>query len=233
MQQVPFEKSHTRPMIGVIAPAYRHVINVLRSSSSDARVWMAGALIASCAVSACVVVTIGANERGIDDALLVTGRMSFLLFWPAYVGSAAAALFGSSLNVLKRQARNFGLAFASAHIVHLFLVAWLCYIGAAPPVGTFVFFGVAVVWTYLLAIISIGRLQIAVGQRMWRLINVVGLNYIAFAFSFDFMRFPPDLSFRYVVLYLPFVLLTIGCFGLRICAWAARQVRSDSVNVVR
>ena len=200
---------------------------------SDVRVWMAAAFCIAFVASACVMATIGANERGISDALLLTGRVSFLLFWPAYAGGAAASLFGSAFNVLRRWRRHFGLSFASAHIVHLGLVAWLCSIGAAPPITSFVIFGIAVAWTYLLAAASIGRLQATIGQRGWQLISIVGLNYIAFAFALDFVQFPPDFSPKYVVGYLPFAVLTLGGFGLRACAWAARLIRTDSVNLVR
>lgn len=193
----------------------------------DTRLWMAVAFLVEFLLAAGVVVMVGANERGIDDALLLTGRASFVLFWPAYAGGAAAALFGTPLRTLKQWGRNFGLAFASGHIVHLGLVAWLCAIGAAPPMISFVFFGIAVMWTYLLALVSVSRLQRAIGQRQWRLISFVGLNYIAFAFAFDFMRSTPEANFRYVVGYLPFTVLAIGGIALHIFAWAVRLARRD------
>jgi hypothetical protein len=48
----------------------------------------------------------------------VTVRFSFLLFWPAYAGSALWALFGQTFLPLKRRGREFGLAFASVHRPH-------------------------------------------------------------------------------------------------------------------
>ncbi|MGB9118854.1 hypothetical protein [Bradyrhizobium sp.] len=85
-------------------------------------------------------------------ALQMTARLSFLLFWPAFSAGAMTALFGPAFQPFKQRAREFGLAFASAHLVHIALVVWLTYIGAVPPRGTFVFFGVAALWTYLLAL---------------------------------------------------------------------------------
>src|SRR5208283_952478 len=109
----------------------------------------------------------GTGEKGIDAALRATARLSFLLFWVAYAGSAMASLFGSPFQTLKLRAREFGLAFASAQLVHIGLVVWLCLIGAAPDVSTFVFFGIALVWVYLLALFSIGRLRRALGPGSW------------------------------------------------------------------
>lgn len=191
-------------------------------SASDVRSWMAGSFIVALAAAAIMVKIVGADERGIDDALLLTGRISFLLFLPAYAGSAAAALFGPAFAAVKRHGRHFGLAFASAHVVHLGLVAWLCYAGAAPPAASFVFFGIAAAWAYLLAIVSAQTFQKAVGHRGWQLIKLIGLNYIAAAFAADFMRAPPDADAKYLLGYLPFIMLAAGGFALRIIAWAAR-----------
>jgi len=65
----------------------------------------------------------GAGERGTHVALQATARLSFVLFWPAYCAAALAALFGPSFQPLQRHVREFGLAFAAAHLVHLGLVA--------------------------------------------------------------------------------------------------------------
>jgi hypothetical protein len=123
-------------------------------------------------------------------ALLVTARLAFLLFWPAYAGSALVSLFGPACRQLQRHGREFGLAFAGVLLVHLGLVMWLCLIGAAPSESTFVFFGIAVVWAYLLALFSIGSMQQLIGAKGWWLLRMVGMNYVAYAFAIDFLR--PD-----------------------------------------
>src|SRR6202142_3557604 len=152
-------------------------------------VWMAAAFCAALGMAVLVLAVFGTDERGTDIALQVTARFSFLLFWPAYAAGAMLALFGPIFEPFKGRAREFGLAFASAHLVHLALVAWLSYIGHAPSGGVFVFFGVAVLWTYLLALFSIRRLQQALGSRGWWFLRVVGLNYIAYAFAVDFLKY--------------------------------------------
>jgi hypothetical protein len=119
------------------------------------------------------------------------------------------ALFGPVFEPFKGRAREFGLAFASAHLVHLALVAWLTYIGHAPSRGVFVFFGVAVLWTYLLALFSIRHLQQALGSKGWWFFRVVALNYIAYAFASDFLRYPQLGSIKYLAGYAPFAILSV------------------------
>ena len=171
--------------------------------------WIGSAFCMALLLAALVLAALGPEERGTDVALQMTARFSFLLFWPAYAAGALTALFGSAFESLKRHVRDFGLAFASAHLVHLGLVAWLTYIGHAPARETFVFFGVAVLWTYLLALFSIGRLQQALGRSGWWFLRVVGLNYIAYAFAVDFLKYPQLGSIKYLAGYLPFAVLSV------------------------
>jgi hypothetical protein len=159
-------------------------------------------------------------------ALQATARLSFVLFWPAYCAAALAALFGPSFQPLQRRVREFGLAFAAAHLVHLGLVAWLTYNGHAPPRGTFIFFGIATLCTYSLALFSVSRLQRALGDSGWWLLRIVGLNYIAFAFAADFLRLPASASTKYLMGYLPFVLLAVAGPVLRLAAFGQRVLAS-------
>jgi hypothetical protein len=165
---------------------------------------------------------VGSGQRGTDIALQATGRLSFLLFLPAYAGSAAAAVFGPRCQWLKHHARNFGLAFAAAHLVHLGLVGWLCWIGAAPPLSAFIFFGIAVAFTYIFALFSIDSLTPVLGSRSRWLLWTVGLNYIAYAFAVDFISDPLGGSPEHVAEYLPFAILAICGPVLRLSALVLR-----------
>ena len=69
-----------------------------------------------------------------------------------------------------------GLAFAAALSVHLGIVASLCVIGHAPDLHTFVIFGVAAGFTYLLALLSIRQVRQALPQKLWLLIRTVATN---------------------------------------------------------
>jgi len=172
-------------------------------------VWIGGAFCAALGLAGVALAALGPGEQGTDVALQMTARLSFLLFWLAYTGAALTTLFGPAFAPLKQRAREFGLAFASAHLVHLALIAWLVNIGASPSRGTFVFFGIAVLWTYLLALFSIVPMQRMLGSIGWWLLRLVGLNYIAYAFAVDFLRVSPVASLKYVTGYLPFAVLCL------------------------
>jgi hypothetical protein len=197
----------------------------VRSRSIDA-LWIFSAVCAALTLAASVTLALGAKQEGIDAALAATARLMFLLFWPAYSGGALVALFGAVFQPLKKHAREFGLAFASALLVHLGLVAILCLIGAAPDAATFVFFGIGAVWAYLLALFSIPRLRLALGPRNWWLLSNVGMNYVAYAFIVDFLQQPLHGGVRHVVEYLPFAVLSLMGPGLRLAAYMQRIGRS-------
>jgi hypothetical protein len=190
--------------------------------TAPVRVWMASAFCAELGLAAGVLIALGAQKGGILVALAATARLAFLLFWPAYSAGALVSLFGPTFQPLKQRAREFGLAFASAQLVHLGLVVWLCLIGAAPGVSTFILFGIAAVWVYVLALFSINRLHQALGPKYWRLLSIVGMNYIAYAFAVDFLKNPLHGGVWQVVKYLPFTVLAFAGPGLRLAAWTQR-----------
>ena len=144
--------------------------------------WMCSAFFAALVLAGGVLSALGAGEGGIHAALEATARLMFLLFWPAYAGSALVSLFGAAFQPFKRHAREFGLAFVSTLLVHLGLVARLCLIGAAPHASTFIFFGAAAVFAYLLAIFSFDAPHRAFGPQYWGLLSKVGMNYLALRF---------------------------------------------------
>ena len=184
--------------------------------------WMGSAFCAALALAAAMLATKGAGSKGTTAALLLTARLSFLLFWPAYAGAALAALFGSVFQWAKRHGREFGLAFASAQLVHLCLVAWLCAAIAVPDLQTFVVFGIAVFWVYLLAILSNGRLQRAIGPKVWRVLRIVRMNYVAVAFALDFLKEPFGGGLKHVAEYAPFATLAVAGPVLRITVLSLR-----------
>jgi len=195
-------------------------------SRPNAARWMALAFLAAAVVALLVLAVLGAGERGTSDALIVTARISFLLFWPAYAGGALATLFGPAFQPLKRRGREFGLAFASAHTVHVGLVGWLCWIGAAPVVGVFVFFGIALACMYLLALGSLAPVRRALGPVGWRVLRIGGMNYIAYAFAVDFLKVQHYGSPRFLVAYLPFAVLSVVGPALVFAALMLRAARS-------
>jgi hypothetical protein len=157
---------------------------------------------------------------------MATGRLAFLLFFPAYVGGALTALFGDLFLPVRKRAREFGLAFAAAILVHLGLVVCLSIIRAGPSAGTFAIFGPAAAFTLLLACLSFSRVRRLLPDKVWRPIRAVATNYIAFAFLYDFAHFP---SSKGHLTYLPFAALAIVGPLLKLAAWA-KAVGSVALN---
>jgi hypothetical protein len=102
--------------------------------------------------------------------------------WLAYAGSAMATLLSPPFSGLARNGREFGLAFASAQLVHVGLIV------ASRSGAGMAFFWVGIVFTYLLALFSLPRLRDAMGSRLWRISMVIALNYIALVFAVDSSR---------------------------------------------
>jgi hypothetical protein len=181
---------------------------------------------AFCAALALVIVVfaaMGAGEKGTGIALRLTGRLSLLLFWPAYAGAAMAALFGPRFGILARHGRDFGLAYASAQLVHVGVVAHLVSISGRAIVASIMpFFAVGVVWTYVLALSSLGRLSNVFSSSFCRILRNIGLEYLALVFFADLVLLPIGDHTNRPFEYLPFSILIIVGPVLRMAAMVGR-----------
>jgi hypothetical protein len=204
---------------------------------------MAAAFCAALALAVAVVAVVGIGGHGFQVALDATARLNFFLFWPAYAGGALTALFGNVFAPLRDNGRNFGLAFGAALPVHLGLVVCLCAIGDAPGAMTFIVFGAAAFFVYLLALLSIPLVRRALPDRYWPPIRLLAMNYIALAFLKDFARHGigsfQDIvlygtgGFKDIIMYVPFAALAIVGPMLRFAAWMQklrRQARKVSIR---
>jgi hypothetical protein len=192
-------------------------------------VWMGAAFGIALVIAVTVLAICGTGNAGIRLALELTARWSFLLFWLAYAGNAVAVLFG--VDRLAGRGREFGLAFAAAHLVHIGLVIWLYQISLRPVLapGLFVFFMLGLFWTYLLAGLSFGGVK-TIGPAAWRGIRFLGMNYILIAFGRDFVLpviypKPSQINPGHYLFYAPFLVLSIAAPLL-----AALAARRKSVN---
>ena len=184
---------------------------------------MGAAFCAALCLAVVLLAAFGPGERGTGIALRVTGRLSFLLFWPAYAGGAMAALAGPRFGMLARHGRDFGLAFASAQLPHLGLVVWIGWISHQSVVeATMPFFAVGIVWTYVLALSSVERLYNLFSPTLWRILRNVGLEYIALVFFADFVIGPIQQGGRRPIEYVPFGVLLIAGSLLRLAALVRR-----------
>jgi hypothetical protein len=183
--------------------------------------WIITAFLIALASVAVVLAIFGVGERGTAIALRLTARWSFLLFWPAYTGSAMARLLGPRLAGLASRGRDFGLAFASAQVVHVGLVLWLFYL-APRANGGMVFFWIGILCTYLLALFSLPRLREILGPQLWRIFCTIAMEYITLVFAADFILIPLQASGlgKYPPSYLPFALMLVGGVGMRVASFA-------------
>jgi hypothetical protein len=178
------------------------------------------------AVAALVVGFAGADNKGIRLALELTARFSFLLFFFAYAGNALAGLFGWAM--LKGRAREFGLSFASAHLVHIGLVVWLGVVLGRVPLtgGILLFFLIALFFTYLLAALSFGGVKTL--SPAWPPLRFIAMNFILVSFGRDFLMpvlypKPAQVNLGHFAFYAPFLALAIAAPLLTLAAHARRS----------
>jgi hypothetical protein len=192
---------------------------------------MSAAFCSALALVVVVLAIMGTGEKGTGIALRLTGRFSFLLFWPAYAGAAMAALFGPRFGILARHRRNFGLAYASAHLVHVGLVAHLVSMSRRPFVESMMpFFAVGVVWTYLLALSSWQQFSHLLSPNLWRVLRNSGLEYLAIVFFADLVLQPIRGHTNHPFEYLPFSIFIIVGSILRLASIISTWGRSFHRN---
>lgn len=194
---------------------------------------MAAALGIALVLAAIVLGLMGTGTKAIVGALRLTARWSFLLFWMAYAAGPLAVLFGPAFAPLARYAREFGLAYAAAQLVHLGLVVWLFRLSPQPPVSGWplAFFAIGMAWTYVLAVSSFPPWSRLLGARSLRLLRLGGMNYILLAFADDFVHavMGPGARFgslAYDLAYVPFLALLALAPLLRLAAGVRKRRRT-------
>jgi hypothetical protein len=184
--------------------------------------WMAGSLAVALAIVLIARMVAPPGTR-VGVALQATARWSFILFWFAYAGNALAVVFGPRFQAIAYRCRDFALSFASAHLAHLGVVAWLLLSNDTPIARTaFSFFGIGVFWTYLLALLSIKSLAAKLDPRVLRTLRTIGVEYIALVFLVDFAKNPFQDGMN-LLIYLPFIALAIAGPLLRLAAAIKRM----------
>jgi hypothetical protein len=166
----------------------------------------------------------GTDTTGLDRSLQSNALLAFILFWPAYAGSALKTLFGSAFEPVSWRGRDFSLAFAAAQLVSAGLFLWLWQISSQTPFAhpRFVLFAVGLVSTFVIAAISFRGPAHAIGQGCYRLLRGLGMETISFAFLLGFLSHPLHGNIRSLLLYVPLVTVSILGTLLRFGAWASR-----------
>jgi len=194
--------------------------------------WMLTAFAVALAIAGVTLSLRGAGEAGTVLGLRLTARWSYLWFWSAYTASAWASLLAPQLRSVGMRARDFGLAFAAAHLVHLGLVVWLYRIAEHPPgAGSLEFFGVAVLFTYLLALLSFRRFAGWLTPRAASVIRTVGVEYIALAFLVDFAKDPLRPTLGHVLGYDVFLALGVLGYALRVTTLVRRHQTHEPIGL--
>lgn len=179
---------------------------------------VAAAFLAALGLAAAILAVFGSGERGTVLALRATARLSFLLFWPAYAGSALAALSG--WEAAGCHGRDWGLAFAAAHLVHVGLILWLYQgLGEAPiRGGVLVFDGLGLAAVGVLVALSAGRVRRWLPVPAWRRLRDLALHMVALVFLADFVLAPLRFGAPHPFQVLPFTALTLLAGLLRLAA---------------
>jgi hypothetical protein len=188
---------------------------------------MGAAFAVALAITVAVFALRGIDNKSIRLALELTARWSFTLFWLAYAGGALATLFG--WQSLAGRGRELGLAFATAHLVHVGLVIELGIVMGRVPLsgGLLLFFLIGLLFTYLLALLSFGGAK-AMGPVAWKTLRFVGMNYILIAFARDFVLpviypKPTQYNVAHFIAYAPFAAASIAAPLLVLVAMARRR----------
>lgn len=201
-----------------------HLMHPAGHERSETGAWVLSAVAVALVIAGASLAWRGFAEEGTALALKLTARWSFLWFWAAYTAGAWATLCGPRLSAVAARTRAFGLAFAAAHLVHVGLVVWFYRVAVHPPgTRTLEFFGVAVFFTYLLALLSFRRIAAWLTPRALSVIRTLGVEYIALAFLVDFVNHPFRLTFRHALTYVPFVTLGLLAYAVRLAALARRH----------
>jgi hypothetical protein len=180
------------------------------------------------------VYALAAPTHRLGMALRATARWSLFCFCLATYGGALTALFGSLFQALARRGRDFGLAFAAAQSLHIGLVVWLFYSSpnAIPPMLYLIVFFIGVFWVYVLAAFSLSStLSTWLGATQWKIVRKIGVEYIAFAFAFDFATRAFAGNLANALHYSPLLAAAVGGPLLRIAAAIKR--RTSAANTAR
>lgn len=221
------ERASRLPGEGNALPDNRNALRKMNRNSIPL-LWIGPAFGVSLALTAIVLAVHGVNHDSLVLALRVTARWAFLFFWIAYTGRALVTLFGPALAPLAR-GREFGLAYAAAMLAHVGILVWMYQLTGRAPLtgGGLVFFSIGILFTYVLAVFSIGRLGDALGPWGWRALKFVAMNYILYAFETDFVSvFLQPATDVSVVTYAPFAVMTLAAPFIVLAAAAHRHLEA-------
>lgn len=173
------------------------------------------ALVAGLLVSVTLAGAADALE-GWQLAARFTARLAFLVFLPVYIASAWHRLApGAASRWLMRNRRSLGLAFATAHTVHLVaLTVFNRMAGQVPDPSALVVGGGAYVMLLAMALTSNDAAVRRLGPRRWKRLHAVGIHWLWFVFAFSYAGRVAEGQLRF----LPLLALALFALALRLTA---------------
>ncbi len=149
-----------------------------------------------------------------------TARVGYPIFLIAYLASTVARLWPSdSTRSFLATRRQWGLAFAFTHSVHLVALSGYTYLaGTIPKIATLIGGGGAYVILFAMALTSNDASQRRLGDT-WKWLHRLGIHWLWFIFAFTYFgrMLIPGRRIEGAI----FFGLAIGSLGLRL--WAKRR----------
>ena len=176
------------------------------------------ALAGTLAIAVIVVSVASADavDEGWRHAARYTARFSFFCFLPVYVASAWQRLAPSRVSrwVMKNR-RSLGLAFATAHTVHLgALITFSTMAETAPGLTSLIGGGGAYVMMFAMVATSNDAAVRRLGARNWQRLHRVGVHWLWFIFAFSYAGRVASGQLFFV----PLVGVALLALGVRIAA---------------
>ncbi|MEP6786523.1 MAG: hypothetical protein ABI898_12415 [Sphingomonadales bacterium] len=142
-----------------------------------------------------------------------TARVSFAVFLVVYLASSLWRLRRNELTrTILRRRRQWGLAFALSHTIHLAALAWFT-IGFqhAPRMTTLLGGGLGYALMFAMVLTSNDASQRMMGI-WWKRLHTAGIHWLWFIFAFSYLGRilgPPDMRLQGMILF-PVALAAIG-----------------------
>lgn len=159
--------------------------------------------------------------EGWQLAARYTARWSFLILIPVFFAGPWQRLAPNpATRALVRHRRALGLAFATAHTVHLgMIVRFQLEKGLWPNAVTLIGGGGAYLMMFALAATSHHAAVRRLGGRAWLRLHRVGVHWLWFVFTTSYAGRVAGGQLDFV----PLFALALGGYGIRIAAWRARR----------
>ncbi|MQA53084.1 hypothetical protein [Pseudomonas piscis] len=172
-------------------------------------------------VAALAILAIQPDITGIRNVAVFSARCALFLFCTAFASGALHALWPAPLtHWLKRNRRHLGVAFATAHTVHLSAViafaieAPTLFDTAKPPFIFSILGAIGYLFMYAMVATSFDYTAILLGRKLWQLLHWIGSYYLWSMFIS---------AFTIYTLHRPTIELhVILCVGLLLIAYGLR-----------